>query len=400
MLRAGLVAGSSPIVMTRTPWSQAAVFDAVMGDSFVHINSMSIRHTCGRLASSSGGPGGLRDSHEPLRKWCSDSQRGSTGRAWTRAALCHWRTSRLTRAAHRSTAASRGNNSSRRYIPGDPPTGSRSRARLQRRRWRVAAHADLSSILHPALAICSFQYGAAADGFAPGVWPPHRRAHETVSTRDFNQVKTMGSVWSAARTPDHDSLFWNLTDGHLPLESRCALSSSNLGAETQTVKATAGTIEMEAVATRCSRTLDCSLNSRWQTQRFGCWDCEVPLQLLVADHLADLDDGNPGTTPYCNVVGHRDAGHPEGPSGHVARQWGGAPYWHMSSTTASVQSGILLDRPPRHLFLRHLSTALEELSRARAPSAGITPPATMFLVRTSASSVARFVLENAFHRIR
>lgn len=80
-------------------------------------------------------------------------------------------------------------------------------------------------------------------------------------TRDFNEVKTKGSLGSAARTPDETtfSLFWNSTSSTY-LWNRVAVSLIESRNGHDDGYGDGSDHRNRAVATRCSRTPVCSVN--------------------------------------------------------------------------------------------------------------------------------------------
>ena len=208
MLRAGLVASSSPLVMTRNAaMVQAAVFDAVNGIDHGTHRSMSMRQDLRALRVEQ------RRSRRPTR--FSRSSTEVVQRLPTRPNRPTWTAPKVSLediAAHESGTSINSSITWGQFvadaiwtwrstdgftITGPAPEGSlvgewrrtqspRVDCSLRIRRW-------LSAV---------FEYGAVADGFAAGVSARRTAAaHEQPVTRDFNEVKTMGSAGNAAEHP-------------------------------------------------------------------------------------------------------------------------------------------------------------------------------------------------------
>ena len=133
-------------------------------------------------------------------------------------------------------------------------------------RWRVAAHAESPRV---DCALRARRRRSAVSNMVPwlmgsflGRFGPRTAAADEhqMDTRDFNEVKTMGSLGSVARTPDQTT-YSSSGIQRRPRTSGIAsrFLSSSLGTATVTVKGTAGTTGIQAVAIRCWRMPDCLL---------------------------------------------------------------------------------------------------------------------------------------------
>ena len=144
------------------------------------------------------------------------------------------------------------------------------------------------------------------------------------------------------------------------------------------------------------------LNLAMADAAIGCWDAKYFYNYWrpITAIRDPLDDGNPGTTPDPTWVPlFATPGHPEYPSGHSCVSGAaGAVLAHEfnDSIRFRVESDLMLGVTRS---FRHLSTALEEVKNARI-FAGIHFRTATDVGQTLGESVARFVLENAFQRIR
>ena len=175
--------------------------------------------------------------------------------------------------------------------------------------------------------------------FRPAAPPPLTSSRYT---RDFNEVKTMGSVGSTARTPDQTtySLFWNsATATYLWNRVTLSLIESRSGdADGEGDRWDNWNRGRRHALLENARLLG-QLNLAMADAAIGCRDAKYLYNYWrpITAIRDPLDDGNPGTTPDPTWVGYsrrRDIRNIRRViRASVGRQ---APYWHMSSTTASV----------------------------------------------------------------
>ena len=354
MLRAGLVAGSSPLVMTRNAaMVQAAMFDAVNG---IDRRYTSIHVDPAGPAGASRRAAAVQAAYAILTKLYGSG--AATPNAAQQATLDARRiVSLVDIAAHESGASINSGITWGQFVAdaiwtwrstdGFTITGPAPEGSLVGE-WRRTPNLPVSTALSaPGAGYLQFSnmvpwLMGSPSAFRPAAPPPLTSSRYA---RDFNEVKTMGSLGSAARTPDETtySLFWNSTSATY-FWNRVTLSliESRSGDDDG---------EGDALGQLESRPSPLAARERptaWSTEpRDGrrsdrVLGREVFLQLLAADHRHSRTPGRwQSRTPRRTQRGCRSS-RPRGIPitrrvirASVGRQ---APYWHMSSRTASVSA--------------------------------------------------------------
>ena len=414
MLRAGLVAGSSPLVMTRNAaMVQAAVFDAVNG---VDPRYTSIHVDAAGPAGASRRAAAVQAAYAILTKLYGSG--AATPNAAQQANLDARRTVSLADiAAHESGASINSGMTWGQFVAdaiwtwrstdGFTITGPAPEGSLVGE-WRRTPNLPVSTALSASGAgylqfshMVPWLMGSHL-AFRPAAPPPFTSSRYT---RDFNEVKTMGSAGSAARTPDQttSSLFWNsATATYLWNRVTLSLIESRSGdADGEGDRWDDSNRGRRHSLLENARLLG-QLNLAMADAAIGCWDAKYFYNYWrpITAIRDPLDDGNPGTTPDPAWVPlFATPGHPEYPSGHSCVSGAaGAVLAHEfnDSTRFRVESDLMLGVTRS---FRHLSTALEDVRNARI-FAGIHFRTATDAGQTLGESVARFVLENAFQRIR
>ena len=223
-------------------------------------------------------------------------------------------------------------------------------------------------------------------------------------TKDFNEVKRMGSFASAHRSADQTtaSLFWNSASASY-LWNRVALAL---------LEARGGDGDDDehdwhwSGRGRRNRLLENArlfgrLNVSISDAMVGCWDAKYQYAYwrpVTAIHNA-LDDGNPATAPDTSWSPlFITPAHPEYPSGHsclsgaaaavLADEFGERVRFNVESDT---MLGVVRS-------FRSVSAALEEVKNARI-FAGIHFRTACDIGTQLGGNIARFISENMFQRI-
>jgi hypothetical protein len=412
MLRAGLVAGSSPLVMTRNAaLVHAAMFDAVNGIdrryTSVHVDPAGPPRASRRAAAvqaayailtklyGSGAvtPNAAQQATLDARRIVSLTDIGADGASITSGitwgqfvadAIWTWRS---TDGFTITSPAPEGS------LPGE---------------WRRTPNLPVSTALSaPGAGYLQFSHMqpwvmSSPSAFRPAA-PPSLSSPEY--TRDFNEVKRMGSFESAARTPDETtySLFWNSTSSTY-LWNRVAVSLiefRNRDDDGQGDRSDHRNRGRHHSLLENARLLG-ALNLAMADAMIGCFDAKYAFSYWrpVTAIRDSLDDGNPHTTPDPTWVPlFATPGHPDYPSAHsCASGAAGAVLAHAFEDRVrfSVESDLMLGVTRS---FRSFSAALEEVKNARIFS-GIHFRTACDVGQTLGESAARFVVENAFHRIR
>jgi hypothetical protein len=120
---------------------------------------------------------------------------------------------------------------------------------------------------------------------------------------DYNEVKALGSLNSAVRTPEqtHNALFWQSSGGPALLWGDVA---SDL-------------IEASSMSTADSARLLAMLNLGGADTAINCWNDKYFWDFWRPWNATHGDDGNPATDPDPNWAALLTAPYPEHPSGHL-----------------------------------------------------------------------------------
>jgi PAP2 superfamily len=414
MLRAGLVAGSSPLVMTRNAaMVHAAVFDAVNGIerryTSIHVDPAGPPRASRRAAavqaayailtklygSGAATPNAAQQATLDARRAVSLVEIGAderpasinSGITWGQVvadAIWTWRSSdgfTMTGAAPEGS------------LPGE---------------WRRTPNLPVSPALSaPGAGYLQFSHMVPWVMASPSAFQPTAPPSLTSSeyTRDFNEVKTMGSLESAARTPDETlySLFWNSTSAtYFWNRATVSLIESRNGHDDGKGNGSDNQNGGRRHSLLENARLLGQLNLAMADAAIGCWEAKYFYNYWrpITAIRDPLDDGNPDTTPDPTWVPlFATPGHPDYPSGHSCTSGAaGAVLSHefKDRIRFSVESDLMLGVTRD---FHSLSAALEEVKNARIFS-GIHFRTACDAGQTLGESVAGFVLENALQRIR
>ena len=414
MLRAGLVAGSSPLVMTRNAaMVHAAMFDAVNG---IERRYTSIHVDPAGPAGASRRAAAVQAAYAILTKLYGSG--AATPNAAQQATLDARRVvSLMDIGADTSSASIDGGITWGQFVAdaiwtwrstdGFTITAPAPEGSLVGQ-WRRTPNLPVSTALSaPGAGYLQFSnmvpwLMSSPSAFRPAAPPPLTSSEYA---RDFNEVKTMGSLESAARTSEETtySLFWNSTTATY-LWNRATVSlieSRNRhddghsdGSENQNRGRHHSLLENARLLGQ--------LNLAMADAAIGCWDAKYFYNYWrpITAIREPLDDGNPNTTPDPTWVPlFATPGHPDYPSGHSCVSGAaGAVLAHefKERIRFTVESDLMLGVTRS---FRRFSTALEEVKNARIFS-GIHFRTASEVGQTLGESIARFILENAFQQIR
>jgi hypothetical protein len=421
MLRAGLVASSSPPVMTRNAaLVHAAIFDAVNG---IDRRYTAIRVDPAGPAGASRRAAAVQAAYAMLTKLYGSG--AATPNAAQQAILDARRTvSLLEIGAEESGASINGGLAwgqvvadeiwAWRSTDGFAITAPAPEGNLPGE-WRRTPNLPVSNAPSaPGAGYLQFSHMqpwvmSSPSAFRPAA-PPSLTSIEY--TRDFNEAKTKGSLASAARTPDETtySLFWNYSTSANYLWNRVAVSliESRDGHEFRN----GHDDDRDDGSDHRNRgwrnsllenaRLFAQLNLAIADATIGCYDAKYAFRYWrpITAIRDPLDDGNPHTTPDPAWVPlFATPGHPDYPSAHSCSSGAaGAVLAHefRDRIRFTVESDQLLGVARS---FRSFSAALEEVKNARIFS-GIHFRTACDVGQELGESVARFVLENGFQRIR
>jgi hypothetical protein len=412
MLRAGLVAGSSPLVMTRNAaLVHAAMFDAVNGIdrryTSIHVDPAGPPRASRRAAA-------VQAAYAMLTKLYGSG--AATPNPAQQATLDARRIVSLTDIAADGASINSGITWGQfvadaiwtwRSTDGFTVTGAAPEGSLAGE-WRRTPNLPVSTLLSaPGAGYLQFSHMqpwvmSSASAFRPAA-PPSLSSPEYA--RDFNEVQMMGSLGSAARTSDETtySLFWNSTSAtYFWNRVTVSLIESRNGNDADAGDGSDNQRRGPRHSLLENARLLGQLNLAMADATIGCWDAKYFYNYWrpITAIRESLDDGNPHTTPDPTWVPlFVTPGHPDYPSGHSCiSAAAGAVLAHAFKDRMrfSVESDLMLGVTRS---FRSLSAALEEVKNARIFS-GIHFRTACDVGQTLGESVARFVLENAFQRIR
>jgi hypothetical protein len=177
----------------------------------------------------------------------------------------------------------------------------------------------------------------------------------TAYADDFNEVKALGSINSATRTPEqtHIALFWQSPAG---------------GAVAQWNAVARNLVDQYAIDFRDSALLFAMVNLNAADALINCWNDKYYWDFWrpwTAIQRAD-EDGNPATEPDPSWTALLTAPYPEHPSGHLATDGAYLRVLLMFFGTDEIGFDVTSSRFPGEL--RHFdrfSDALEEIIEAR-----------------------------------
>jgi hypothetical protein len=422
MLRSALVAGSSPLAMSRVAaLVQAAVFDAV--------NGIDARYTP-MYVNPAAPAGASRRAAVVQAAYVMLSRLYGTGAATPSGAqqvtLDARRTVALTDIAGNESGASIASgiawgqfvadqiwlvrstdgSSTTAPFPDNPAIGQ----------WRRTPNLPVSAALS-APGVGYLQFSAQTPWvmnsplqFRPG---PPPAVTSVQYAREFNETKAMGSFSSTARTPDQTiySLFWNSGTATY-IWNRVALSLiDRRGKDYDGRKDRDDRDDLQGFwddgrrgrrngLLENARLLG-ALDVAMADAAIGCWDAKYEHHFWrPITAIRDLaDDGNPATTPDPTWVPmFATPGHPEYPSGHscisgaaavvLAREFG-------ERTAFTAESDLMVGVTRSY---RSFSAALDEVKNARIFS-GIHFRTACDVGQALGAAVARLVLEEKFQRV-
>ena len=218
--------------------------------------------------------------------------------------------------------------------------------------------------------------------------------------RDFNETKMMGAFASAARTPDQTtySLFWNSASAaYLWNTLAVALIEKN---NKDRARADGWSHGVRSNLLENARIL-ASLDVAMADATIGCWDAKYTYHYWrpITAIRDTNDDGNGATSPDTGFVPlFATPGHPEYPSGHscvsgaaaevLAAEFGASTHFNMQS---DLMIGVVRS-------YGSFSDALEEVKNARIFS-GIHFRTATDVGTELGASVADYVLSQRFQRI-
>jgi PAP2 superfamily protein len=409
MLRAGLVAGTSPPNMTRVAaMVQAAVFDAVNGIDrrYSHImvepaapsgasrRAAAVQAAYVMLSKLYGAAAPQQATFDARRAVSlaviAERERGTSinnGIAWGQTVADAIWSKRLDDGF--STTA-----------PFDDRTGPGE--------WRRTQNLPVSSALSPPgagyVSISAMEPWVMTSPFRfrPGRPPALTTAEYT---KDFNEVKAMGSLSSTVRSPDQTtySLFWNSGTATY-LWNRVALAliearnrDGEDGGHDESDWRRGGRDDLLEHA-RLLAALDLAMADA----AIGCWDAKYAFffwRPITAIREA-ATDGNPDTAADPSWAPlFATPGHPDYPSGHSCVS--GAAGAVLASEFRdrirfSIESDLMIGVTRS---FRSFSAALDEVKNARI-FAGIHFRTACDVGQQLGASVAEFVLEQKFQRLR
>jgi hypothetical protein len=202
--------------------------------------------------------------------------------------------------------------------------------------------------------------------------------------RDFNEVKALGSVNSAARTLEqtHIALFWQ----------------SNVPPTWNEVARNLAEDPRYAVDLADSALLFAMLNLSAADAGINCWNDKYywdfwrPWQAI---HEADRD-GNPATEPDGSWTALLTAPYPEHPSGHLCLDGASLGVLRMFFDTDKVRFGVTSTRFPGEIrSFDRFSDALDEITEARI-WAGLHYRTADVQARKLGRKVARYMAKHYF----
>ena len=411
MLRAGLLANTNPIAMSRVAaMVHAAIFDAVNGVhrryTPVHVAPAAPSGASARAAavqaayviltrlygSGAPTPNALQQQYFDTRRTASLLViMGDEGTAAVNSGVSWGQT-----VADGITA----------LRAGDPPQGSFPDSLIPGE-WRRTlnlpapgtATASAGYKQFSEMTPWSMSLGDLVNNFRPGPPPALTSA---AYTRDFNEVKMMGSFASPHRTADQTiyALFWNYSTVTYLWNSTALSLVEKRNRDDDDDKHGEGSKQSRRRLLENARLFG-ELNVAISDAIIGCWDAKYQYAYwrpVTAIHLAG-DDGNPATTadPSWSPLFTTPA-HPEYPSGHscgsgaagfvLAKEFG-------ERTHFSVESDTMLGEVRS---FRSFSAALEEVKNARIV-AGIHFRTACDVGQQLGRGIARFVLDNMFQRL-
>ena len=233
--------------------------------------------------------------------------------------------------------------------------------------------------------------------FRPG---PPPAVTSALYAKDFNETKTMGSQFSAARTADQttNALFWNAgTASYLWNHAALLLIEKN---NHDRDRRDDWSHERRSTLLENAR-LFAELGLSMADAAIACWDAKYEYHYWrpITAIRETADDGNAATTPDPTWTPiFATPGHPEYPSGHscvsgaastiLAEEFGKRTHFTM---TSDLMFGV-------ERSYRGFSEALEAVKDARIFS-GIHFRTATTVGSTLGETVARFVLTERFQRI-
>jgi hypothetical protein len=411
MLRAGLIAGTSPTTMSRVAaLVQVAVFDAV--------NGLDPRYTpfmvqpAGAPAGASKRAAAVQAAYAMLTKLFGSG--APTPNAAQQATFDARRTVSLGDIAKHESAASIQSGVSWGQTVADQVFAARAADGFSVTapfpngtglgQWRQTPNLPVSMGLSaPGAGYLSMSHQTpwaipSPSAFRPG--PPPLLGSDQYAA-DFNEVKTMGLATSAFRTADQSefSLFWNSATVSY-LWNTTALSLIERKNEERDDHVHPWNRRKRDGLVDSARLFGL-LNVAVADALIGCWDAKyVYAYWRPVTAIRDVaDDGNPNTSPDpAWVPMFATPGHPDYPSGHscgsgaagavLAAEFG-------DKTRIAVESDLMLGVTRS---FRSFSAALEEVKDARIFS-GIHFRTACNVGQELGVNVARFVLDNTFQRI-
>lgn len=234
--------------------------------------------------------------------------------------------------------------------------------------------------------------------FRPG---PPPAVTSALYARDFNETKTMGSPFSAARTPDQttNALFWNAgTASYLWNQAALSLIEKN---NRDRARRDDWSQERRSTLLENAR-LFAELGLAMADAAIACWDAKYEYHYWrpITAIRETADDGNAATTPDPTWTPiFANPGHPEYPSGHscvsgaastiLADEFGERTHFTM---TSDLMFGV-------ERSYRGFAETLEAVKEARIFS-GIHFRTATDVGSTLGETVARLVLTERFQRIR
>jgi hypothetical protein len=408
MLRAGLVAGSSPLIMTRVAaLVQAAVFDAVNG---INPRYTPIRVTPAAPAGASRRAAAVQAAYAMLSRLY-----GATPANAQQVTFDARRTVSLAAIAAHESGASIASGIAWGQAVADQIWAWRSTDgfsttgpfpdNLAIGQWRRTPNLPVSSALSaPGVGYLQFSLQTpwvmtSPMQFRPGA-PPALTSVQYAT--DFNEVKTMGSFASAARTPDQTtySLFWNSGTATY-LWNRVALSLINdhddKGDHDGWDNGRHGPRNSLLENARILGALDVAMADA----AIACWDAKYEHHYWrpITAIRETADDGNAATTPDSTWVPmFATPGHPEYPSGHSCISGAAAAVLgdeFGARRRFTMESDLMIGVVRAY---RGFAEALEEVKNARIFS-GIHFRTATEVGTTLGATVAQFVLSERFQRI-
>jgi hypothetical protein len=408
MLRAGLIAGSSPIVMSRVAaLVHAAVFDAV--------NGINPRYT--PVFVTPAGPGGASRRAAAVQAAYVILSRlyGATPANAQQVTFDARRTVSLAEIAEDDSTASIAAGIQWGQTVADAIWNWRSGDGFSVTapfpdstaigEWRRTPNLPVSATLSPPGA-GYLQFSAQTPWvmtspmqFRPG---PPPLVTSVQYARDYNEVKTMGSFSSAARTPEQTtySLFWNSgTATYLwnnVAVSLLADDHRDRDGDDRRDHGRRGSSLLEH-----ARVLGL-LNIAMADAAIACWDAKYQYRYWrpITAIRETADDGNAATSPDASWMPlFATPGHPEYPSGHSCVSGAAATVlgeefgkWRRFTMASDLMLGVARS-------FRGFGEALEEVKNARI-FAGIHFRTATDVGSTLGATVGTFVMSERFQRIR